>query len=490
MNGVALFLLFLSFGTPLGHGSQPPEVTQKPDLFLTQGEQRLLHVPRLSKYALGNPKIRVLKLPIFRDARTSTSNESLLLKAIEEGVCDLWVWKTDGSSEHRSIRIQKPREPRPSPKLDQSLEKLIEVEVLQAGPQVILRGEILSLAESARIAALSEGFPNEIRDETQVSETLLKSAQGHVETWLRTTGNSSRLSVEQEGNQLWIRGAVDRPNRATSIKKQLRAIFPLLQFELDSPPDRAPTLSFKVFLLELKKSQFSNLGLFWGASTPATLQASTQGLQDALKIDLAIQHLEGQGQAKVLSNPELVVRAPGEAELFAGGELPVILRTRLSQSINWKPYGLTLRLKVTHAAGRRVRLDVSTEVSHLGPDLTGGGIPGIQTNRMTTQVDAQLGVPLLMSGLLQDKIREEARGLPILRSIPVLGTLFGSDDYLNERSELVAILFPRITPAPVSIQSLRRNFPTPSLYRSDRTNSWSEESEAKTSKNYPWSALE
>ncbi len=484
------FLTLLAFHLPLGRASEPPIVRQMPQLFLTTGEQRLIYIPNLTRYSLGNRKIRVLKLPIFHPGRPSQSHSSLLLKAADEGVCDLWVWKSDGSSEHRSIHIQRTEETRANPKLDRGIEKLMEIEVLYAGAQVILRGEILSLSESARIAALLDGFPSEIRDETYPSAHLLQLALERVDHWLKSSGYFQQLRSEKIGNHLWIRGTLERPKEAASIKKQLLGLFPLLFFDLESLPDHSPTVSFKVFLLELKKNELSHLGFFWGTMTPASFQITPQGPQDALKIDLAIQHLEGQGHARVLSNPELVVRAPGEAELFAGGELPIVSRTRFNSNVNWKKYGLTLKLKVTHVAGNRVRLDVMTEVSHLGPSTSGEGIPGIQSNRMTTQVDAQFGTPLLLSGLLQDKIREEAKGLPALRKIPILGSLFGSEDYLNERSELVAILFPRLSPPPVSVEHLRQDFPIRPLHRPENRGSLDEEAEIKSSKDFPWNVLE
>jgi pilus assembly protein CpaC len=70
---------------------------------------------------------------------------------------------------------------------------------------------------------------------------------------------------------------------------------------------------------------------------------------------------------------------------------------------------------------------------------------------MNTAVDARYGVPLFLSGLLQQGTRENARGLPLLRQIPVLGALFGSEDYLNERSELVAVLLPGLDPPPAPL---------------------------------------
>ncbi|NDD93185.1 pilus assembly protein, partial [bacterium] len=152
--------------------------------------------------------------------------------------------------------------------------------------------------------------------------------------------------------------------------------------------------------------------------------------------------LENEGSVHLLSQPELLVRAPGESQLFSGGEFPVLVRNRLQTTVVWKNFGLTLNLQVKQAAGAQVRLDLSSEMSHLDPSLTVEEIPGIQSNRMKTQIDVEFERPIVLSGLIQDELRKEARGLPLLRRIPVLGKLFSSEDFLESRSELVVVLLP------------------------------------------------
>jgi Flp pilus assembly secretin CpaC len=232
------------------------------------------------------------------------------------------------------------------------------------------------------------------------------------------------------------------PSERAAIEKRVRSLYPLAQIELESLPDNSPTVHFEVFLLELKKSRFHTLGLAWPAFQESAFRVTTSSISNLLQLDLTLQSLEGEGSLKILSNPELVVRAPGEAELFSGGEIPIQTHTEYISAVAWKNFGLTLKLSVAQSAGDKVRLDISTEVSHLDSTLSNEKIPGIQANRMKTQVDAQYGKPLLLSGLLEQNLRREAKGLPFLREIPVLGTLFGSEDYLSERSELVAILVP------------------------------------------------
>jgi Flp pilus assembly secretin CpaC len=465
--------------------------TYKPTLILGQGEQRLLRIPGLVRYSLGGSSIRAMHPPKTFKTAPGAQKETLLIKGIAAGMSDLWVWKTDGTTEHRAIRVERLKAEDRNPALERALEKLREVEVLYSGRGTILRGKITSLEESASVAALLQVFPKEIHDETEPSEELLAEAQRQLNRWLQSSGYSTKLRIEKRGQALWLRGNIDRPSEVSSIRKQSRALFPLIQTDVEALPDQAPTIYFRVFLLELRRNEFQSLGLAWPGSIMGAFQVTTGAIHDLLQIDLALQQLEGKGSARILSNPELVVRAPGEAELFAGGELPIQTQSRYYSNVSWKNYGLTLRLKVTHSTGDRVRLDIFTEVSHLDQHHgSSDHLPAIQSNRMKTQVDARFGTPLLLSGLLQQGTREEAKGLPFLRGIPVLGKLFGSEDYLNERSELVAILYPHSAPPDAPMDKIHGLTPKGFIPPPRDWISPQEERALRASPEFPWNALQ
>ena len=103
---------------------------ERPPLILGQGEQRLLKVPGLKKYTLGGNVVRILS---FKNHFTPTFNaaaadfDSLLIKAMAPGLGDIWVWKQDGSTEHRLIRIQTKAEGGLNPNLERALSRLNEV---------------------------------------------------------------------------------------------------------------------------------------------------------------------------------------------------------------------------------------------------------------------------------------------------------------------------------------------------------------------------
>jgi Flp pilus assembly secretin CpaC len=487
---------------PLQSLQAEERIGEKSAWVLGQGEQRLFRVRGLMRYSIGSDAVRAQILPSakrsaarFKPSSSSLENQptdTLLIKGIHPGQADLWVWNQDGSAEHRTIRVEKVLHGELKPGLERALSHLEEAEVLISGEGVLLRGQITTIRECARIRSLVEGFPKEIKDETQLSTALLEEGKNRLDDWLKTSPYRSLLRTEIQNGTLFLLGSIEKNLEQTSIRKQALALFPSTQLEISSLPDDAPTIYFRVFLLELKKSHFRQMGISWPGTQEGAFRVTTSGIQDLLQLDLALQELEGEGSIKILSNPELAVRAPGEAELFSGGELPIHAQGRFYSNISWRNFGLTLKLKVTHTAGDRIRLDIFTEVSHLDPSLSDDKVPGIQANRMKTQVDARFGIPLLLSGLLQQGTRQQARGLPLLRQIPVLGALFGSEDYLNEKSELVAILLPSASPPPAPMQRVQSQTRSSPLGPVPPPRNWirpSEERALRGDREFPWNAL-
>jgi Flp pilus assembly secretin CpaC len=459
----------------------PASAEERPPLLLGAGEQRVLHIEQVQKYSVGGAAIHAHLI----------GSDQILVKGMAPGLSDLWIWHPDGSSDHQTVRVEKTIGAELKPGLERALGGLQEVEVLIAGNGVILRGEVRSRAEATRLEALIRGWPTDIHDETQVADTLLDEAQNQLATWVQHSHNNTRLRVERIDGILWVRGSIEQPGEKSSAEKQVRNIFPLVQTEIDSLPDAAPTVHFRVFLLELRRESFHKLGLSWPQSVEGAFRVTTSAIQDMLQLDVALQTLEGEGSARILSSPELVVRAPGEAELFSGGEIPIETSSAYYSNVTWKNFGLSLKLNVTATTAEKVRLDISTEVSSLDSSLLSGSkIPGFQANRMKTQVDARYGVPLLLSGLLQQGTREAASGLPLLRQIPVLGLLFGSDDYQNQRSELVAILLPSSSPPPAPLSKVMHYAPKGLLPPPRTWISPEDEKRLRSSNEYPWNALQ
>ena len=301
--------------------------------------------------------------------------------------------------------------------------------------------------------------------------------------------------MEKLDQTIYLRGVVDQKSDSLLLEQGARKIFPLVHVEIESFLDHSPTVFFRVYLLELKRSHFKNFGFSWPSVLENAITLQATSLRGLSSLDVTLNQLELEGHVKILSKPELVVRAPGEAELFSGGELPLQNQTRFYSNVMWKKHGLTLHLKVNHVIGNRVRLDILTEVSHLDTSTQATDkVPGIHSNRMQTQVDAHFGVPLFLSGLLQQKEYSENKGVPFLGGLPLIGPLFGTQSKTNERSELVAILYPQANPplapmpkmAPLGLNLFPKGrVPIPRNWISPQ-----EEHNLRQSQDYPWNAFQ
>jgi len=492
MNAYKIIPLFIILTTSAAHPAAHStahhatcpswsEAVEKPPLMLGLGEQRLARTGRIARFSAGGAAIR---------ATIPSDGSSLLIKGAAPGQTDLWVWKTDCTVERRTVIVAKNSQQETSPALVTALSRLDEAEIITSGAGVIIRGSISSMNEAARVKAIARAFPSGVRDETAMTPALVDSGHAKISGWLRSSRNAGRIRAERVGGSLLVRGALGEPHERSAVEKKILSIFPPADVVLESMPDGSPTVHFQVFLLEIKKSIFNSFGLSWPASIEGAISVSAKGVSQGLALSAGIEALEGEGLARILSRPELVVKAPGEAELFAGGEIPIKVKTKNTTTVVWRAYGLTLKLKILQAAGVRVRLEIGTEVSHLDLATAVEDIPGIKSNKMRTIVDASFGSPLLLSGLLQEDTREQARGLPLLKRLPVLGALFGSEDYLSERSELVAILLPLDRPPRTDTSAFKPRFapagpmPPPRNWIDPET-----ERELRNSPEYPWNAL-
>jgi Flp pilus assembly secretin CpaC len=447
-------------------------------LFLEVGEQRILPFAHIDRYSISNPEVvRYLRI---------SGQEAILIKALKPGLATLYVSSSSHHSETHAIRIEGKKNSLYPHSLLQALNLLKTTEVMDGGDRYLLRGVVTSTEEARAISNLKERFPTYIADETTHSANDLNRILVSLKKLL---ANHLGLTFENQSGVLAVHGGVSTLTAKDALTRQIHAIDPLVTIDLQTVKDSDPTLYFKVYLLEVKKELISNLGIQWPEVHPGSLNLNPVQFLAGDSIDLQIHALVQKNLVRVLSSPELVVKAPGQAELFAGGELPIHSRSKFNDSILWKNIGLSLKLDVKEYGGEKVRLQIETEMSHLDKSLNNGDLPGIQTNRMKTLVDGTLGKPLLLSGLLQEDMRNGTSGIPGLSSLPVLGKLFSSEDYQNSRSEFVAILLPeRNTPAQpmqrISTLYPRGYLPVPRNHLSE-----TEKEETKNSRNYPWNAL-
>ncbi|MBN3042046.1 type II and III secretion system protein [Pectobacterium brasiliense] len=151
-----------------------------------------------------------------------------------------------------------------------------------------------------------------------------------------------------------------------------------------------------------------------------------------------------QGMATVLAEPNLTAMSGETAAFAAGGEVPIVLITNNSVSIDYKSYGVILRMTPTLLSANRISLHIAPEVSELtevgSVQLEGGSrIPALTVRRADTTVELASGQSFALAGMLRSAGSQTINGVPGLSSVPMFGRLFESEATSQEETELVII---------------------------------------------------
>ena len=173
---------------------------------------------------------------------------------------------------------------------------------------------------------------------------------------------------------------------------------------------------------------------------------------------VAIEAEKKDGLVKILAEPNVMAISGQEGSFLAGGKILIPVSQNNSLGANTvtlqeKEFGIGLRFTPTVLAGGRINLQVSPEVSELSKDGIGITnfnntstqiLPLITTRRASTTVQLGDGQSFAIGGLIKNNTTTNIKAFPILGEIPIIGALFRSSDFQNDRTELVFVVTPRL----------------------------------------------
>lgn len=173
-----------------------------------------------------------------------------------------------------------------------------------------------------------------------------------------------------------------------------------------------------------------------------------------MDIRAVLNTLESITDVNVLSSPKLVVLNNHEAQLQVGDQVPVVTQSAVStvggdspiiNSVQLVDTGVILRITPRVNKNGLVLLAIAQEVSDAVQTSTSSiNSPTIKQRKLSSSIAIHDGETLALGGLIRDSRSKTREGLPLLRRIPILGTLFGSVANNRMRTELVVLLTPRV----------------------------------------------
>ena len=287
-------------------------------------------------------------------------------------------------------------------------------------------------------------------------------------------GSDVRMSATPDG--IGADGLVGSPAAAERVAAAARGYLGKDQrFDNRTSLNTSVQVTLRVRIAEISRNVTRQLGINWAALGTIGKFGISAALTDGLSLASNVPNFIGasfnDGKTSInslldllaqdqlitmLAEPNLTARSGETASFLAGGEFPIPVSASNGQiSIQFKQYGVSLAFVPTILSDGRISLHVRPEVSELtiagavslpvSTGLFGSNvitIPALTVRRTDTTVELGSGQSFAIAGLLSGQTTQTMRGLPYLGEVPVLGALFKSDQFQNNKSELVIVITP------------------------------------------------
>jgi len=360
-------------------------------------------------------------------------------------------------------------------------------DVLVADPKIA--NAVVRSAQRAYIIGATVGQTNIVffdaaGQQIAAYDIAVKRDLNGVRAALRAALPNSDIQIEGVGDGVMLSGSAASPIDAQQAGE--------IATRLVGGPDKVVNsitvrgrdqVMLKVTVAEVSRSLIKQLGIDLTAnlnygttvvkfanSNPFTANSSPLVAGNALttsfgsSVSATIRAMESAGVVRTLAEPNLTAISGESATFISGGEFPiptgVTCQTSSTgaigncvQTVSFKKFGISLNFTPVVLTEGRISLRVMTEVSEVSTEnaLTGGAggttIPSIKTRRAETTLEIPSGGSMAMAGLIQDQTKQAINGLPGLASLPVLGTLFRSRDFVNNQTELMVLVTPYVVRA-------------------------------------------
>ncbi len=300
---------------------------------------------------------------------------------------------------------------------------------------VLLTGTVQSPDDAAEAERLVEAF---VGDGTKVLSRLRTATPLQVNLQVRISEVNRSLVKEIAGNVL------TRDREGFNSNGFLGGVYRGRQLgEITFPGEGdppSPGLSYR-FNVPDSANMLGAAGKLFGMNVMAALDAG-----------------ERTGLVATLAQPNLTAISGETADFLAGGEFPVPIPGNFAgTTIEYRKFGVSLAYTPTVLSNGRISMRVRPEVSELSSEgairIQGFEIPALTIRRAETTVELGSGESFMIAGLMNNRTVGAIDKIPGLGNVPILGTLFKSDNFRRGETELVIVVTPYLV-KPVSANQI------------------------------------
>jgi type IV pilus assembly protein PilQ len=168
-------------------------------------------------------------------------------------------------------------------------------------------------------------------------------------------------------------------------------------------------------------------------------------------LNLEITALESDGKGKLISSPRVVTANQVEALIEQGTEIPYQQATSSgATSVTFRKAVLALRVKPQITPDGNVIMDVDVNKDAVGIQTING--PAIDTKHVRTSVLVENGGTVVIGGIYTQDESNTVNKIPFFGDLPAVGPLFRNNLRIDNKTELLVFLTPRIIDERLSLR--------------------------------------
>jgi Flp pilus assembly secretin CpaC len=356
------------------------------------------------------------------------------------------------------------------------------VQVVSFRDSVVVRGTVADGAHYNALTGIVDKFGDYAKAQhyTIVNAVTVAHPLGDLQHDLASIPGANDIRVDPDGKgNVIVSGHVHDATTAQFILERAKGLAgPYLAADgklLDRiSTDTTSQIDVKVYVLEVDKTALGDLGVdlqsatfnsgcqfascftTGGPSFPVVESPHATGnplnigpFFRVTTLAPTLRLLMQEGHARMLSSPDLVTTPGNNATFLVGGQIPIPFSTGLGQtSIQYQPFGVQLNVTPTLLGNGAVEAKIAPDISSLdfqdGVQQNGFVIPALKESKLSTDLITQPGESIIMGGMVQHIENKTIQKIPLLSSIPVLGKLFQSTNYQDDRSDVVFVMTPEV----------------------------------------------
>jgi len=199
--------------------------------------------------------------------------------------------------------------------------------------------------------------------------------------------------------------------------------------------------------------------LLGGLFSPITVEGADGNLISIPAFSALIDLSKTNSDVNILSAPRLLTSDNEEAEIIVGANVPIITERLTdtggsgglaqSVSVERKDVALTLRFTPQITEGNLVRLNVFQEITGIVATSNSVGDvnqvgPTLSKRLLRNTVLAEDGQTVVLGGLISNNVQNSVTKVPLLGDIPILGYLFKHTKKVENKTNLLVFITPRI----------------------------------------------